>query len=289
MKVDIQEITIPRRTNTPATILRIRLVYQNDDVLDSLPYVFILPGGPGANHSYYTEYDCLQSKANLVYYDPRGCGLSDKGALSTYTMNNYIDDLHEIKNILQLKTCILLGKSYGAMCALGYALRYPKDVQKLILAAGMPSYQCLKKAKSNVMARGTTEQQQICEPLWRGEFKDDAHIAAYFKIMGSMYSWKTRNNSGINRLEPQYPFAFEPLNEGFKNHLWKFDYTQQLKSIKCPTLILVGEEDWITDPIYSQEMASSIPSSLLHVFKNADHAMELDVPDLFFNTIGNFL
>ena len=52
---------------------------------------------------------------------------------------------------------------------------------------------------------------------------------------------------------PKYRFCYEAANEGFRNHFWKFDYTHQLCNIHCPTLILVGEEDWICDPKCSKK------------------------------------
>ena len=42
-------------------------------------------------------------------------------------------------------------------------------------------------------------------------------------------------------------------------------------------------------PNAQKKMASLIPNSRLHVFKNADHALESDVPDLFFNAIATFI
>ena len=290
MITDIQEILIPARaSNSPETHLRVRLAYRNEKALETLPYVFILPGGPGANHSYYLDYDCLYEVANLIYYDPRGCGLSDEGDSLTYTMDNYIDDLQVIKTSLKLGSVILLGKSYGAMCALGYTLRYPDEVSQLILAAGAPTYQFINTAQSNLDTRGTSEQQQICCDLWKGNFTNDEHMAEYFKIMASMYSWMIRHNEPVHRIAPTHRFSFEALNEGFGKQFGKFNYIKQLGDIHCPTLILVGEEDWVTDPKYSEEMAALIPNSTLHVLKNSDHAMEFDVADLFFNTIINFI
>lgn len=289
MQSDIKEIEIPARADAPPTRIRVRRVYKVEAALKTAPYVFILPGGPGANHSYYFDYDCLSKVANLIYYDPRGCGLSDEGDRSSYNINNYINDLHVIKEFLQLESFILLGKSYGAMCALGYALRFPNDVEKLIVAAGVATYEFTKTAKENLFSRGTQEQQLICQSLWQGHIKNDEHMAEYFKIMASMYSWKKRNEQPIDRPESTHRFSFEALNEGFSNQFSLFDYTCQLNDIQCPTLILVGQEDWITDPIYSKEMAEKIPNSALHIFKNSDHAMESDVPELFFNTIINFI
>lgn len=68
-----------------------------------------------------------------------------------------------------------------------------------------------------------------------------------------------------------------------------FNFEHQLHEIKCNTLILVGEEDWITDKKHSQMMADSILESKLIIFPKSDHSMESDVPDLFFKAIRDFV
>lgn len=289
MQTQIKEIQIPARLGVAQTCLRVRVVVNEENTIEKKLYVFILPGGPGSNHSFYLDYDCLSEVANLVYYDPRGCGLSDTGDPATYNMENYINDLQIIVQHLQLDSIILLGKSYGAMCALGYALRFPNDVKKLVLAAGVPSYNFIKTAQANLLARGTQEQQQICQNLWNGLIQNDTDMDDFFKIMGTMYSWKKRNKQIVNRIESTHRFSFEALNQGFANQFGYFNYVNDLKILFCPTLILVGEEDWITDPIYSREMSEKIPNSSLKVFQKADHAMESDVPEQYFDTIKEYI
>lgn len=289
MHIQIKAIEIPARLGVPKTCLHVRIVSNEEKTLSKKPYLFILPGGPGSNHSFYFSYDCLSEVANLVYYDPRGCGLSDTGDVTTYNMENYINDLQIVNQYLQLDSIILLGKSYGAMCALGYALRFPNDVKKLILAAGVPSYNFIKTARENILARGTEEQQQIFEKLCDGLIKNDAEMDEYFKIMGTMYSWKKRNNQIVNRIEPTHRFSYEALNQGFANQFGRFNYIDSLKNLTCQTLILVGKDDWITDPKYSQKMANEIPNSVLKIFANADHAMESDVPEQYFKAIKHFV
>ncbi len=234
------------------------------------------------------DYDRLYEVANLLYYDPRGCGLSDEGDILTYNMENYLDDLHVINTSLQLDDVILLGKPYGAMCALGYTLRYPQDVSKLILAAGGDELQFYGDCQIKPSFKGNARAKKF-RVLWDGCIKNNEHMSEYTRVMASMYSWKIRHHQVVERIAPRHRFCYEALNEGFRNHFWKFDYTHQLCNIHCPTLILAGEEDWICDPKYSKKMAGLIPNSCLQVFKNADHALESDVPDLFFNAITTFI
>ncbi|CAM3051763.1 alpha/beta hydrolase [Legionella steigerwaltii] len=282
-------IDIPTRDNAPETRLHIRIVCEKEENLDKMPYVFMLPGGPGANHSHYKDYECLCTTGNMVFIDPRGCGLSDKQEPSSYTMDNYIQDIEEIRKHLDLEKIVLLGKSYGAMCALGYTLAYPGHVSSLVLAAGSPSFRNLESARLNVEKRGSLAQQKACELLWEGNFKSDEELDHFFDVMDSMYSWKKRHNLPVSRPAPDYIFAHEPLNQGFGGFLRTFNYEDRLHEIACKTLILVGEEDWITDKRHSEFMASRIPDNQFIVFPNADHSMESDVPEAFFSSIHSFL
>ncbi|MGQ3889024.1 alpha/beta fold hydrolase [Legionella sp. CNM-1927-20] len=282
-------LLVPARKNAPKAKLYVRIVAENENSLDSKPYIFMLPGGPGANHSHYKAYECLSSIGNVVFFDPRGCGLSDKNLPTTYNMDNYIKDVEEIRKQLNLGQIILLGKSYGAMCALGYTLENPQYVAKLILAAGSPSYRNLKDAEEYIQSFGSKEQQLICKKLWSGTFANDEEVNDYFDKMDTMYSWKKRHNFPTQSPKADYPFAHAPLNEGFSNFLRTFDYEDRLGEVSCPTLILVGEEDWITNKKHSIIMANKIPNSKLIIFNNADHAMELDAPEVFFKSIENFV
>lgn len=284
-----KNIRIPARPGAEETTLHIKIVAENEQSLTKKPYLFILPGGPGANHSHYKDYECLRNSANLVFYDPRGCGLSAKGTPASYTMDNYIQDLDIIRQHLGLNAIQLLGKSYGAMCALGYAIRFPQVVTHLVAAAGSPSYRTLESAKQHIAMHANEEQKLVCDTLFNGAFKDQVEMDHYFEVMASYYSYKKRNNIPTSRPKPEYPFSFEPLNLGFSNFLSYFDYENLLLTIQCKTLVLVGEEDWITSKVQSIKIADNIPDAKLIIFEHADHSMEEDVPELYFGEIRKFI
>lgn len=282
-------VDIPARENAQETTLHIRIVSETEGDLEKKPYIFMLPGGPGANHSHYKDYECLRSTGNIVFIDPRGCGLSDKQDPLFYTMQNYILDIDDIRKYLNLEKIILLGKSYGAMCALGYTLDFATHVSSLVLAAGSPSYKLIETARHNVEQRGTLAQQKVCEQLWAGSFASDEEVDKFFDVMDGMYSWKKRHSIPVSRPAADYVFSYEPLNRGFGDFMRTFNYEDRLHEVTCKTLILVGEEDWITDKVHSELMASRIPNNQFIVFSNADHSMESDVPEEFFASINSFV
>ena len=68
----------------------------------------------------------------------------------------------------------------------------------------------------------------------------------------------------------------------------EYDVSGRLHEVKCPTLIVCGAEDWVTDPVHSKEMAAAIKMSQLKIYQNCDHSIESDAPDQFFADIREF-
>lgn len=57
------------------------------------------------------------------------------------------------------------------------------------------------------------------------------------------------------------------------------DSRAMLPSLDLPTLIGVGEEDWMTPPEESRRLHASIPHSRLHVFTRCGHLPPLEKPE----------
>src|ERR1700733_13027683 len=99
-------------------------------------------------------------------------------------------DIEALRKHLGLQRICILGTSYGGVVAQGYAIRYPQNVDKLILVVTAPSYRFLAEAKQAVLKRGNRQQIAICQHLWNGTFKNHKHVTQFFKAMDSLYSNK---------------------------------------------------------------------------------------------------
>jgi pimeloyl-ACP methyl ester carboxylesterase len=62
-----------------------------------------------------------------------------------------------------------------------------------------------------------------------------------------------------------------------------------LKSIKVPTLVVVGEEDTITPPRESKQLVDGIPSAELCIIEKAGHFPMLEQPTAFNPILRKFL
>lgn len=254
------------------------------------PVLFLLHGGPGGDHLRFKQHSLeLQDVAQLVFIDHRGCGRSKKTKASDYTLENNIEDIEALRKHLGLKKICIQGTSYGGIVAQGYAIRYPKHVEKLILAVTAPSYRFVDDAKAILQQRATPEQLAFCEHLWHGTFKNSKQVENFFKVMESLYSNQAKKRKQSRKPTSQTVWSHEALNMGFGGFLQTFDFIPKLKKISAPTLILAGQDDWICSPNQSKIIASHIPNSKLKIFKNASHAIAVDAHEAYIKEISRFL
>lgn len=254
------------------------------------PVVFMLHGGPGGDHLRFKQHSLeLQDVAQLIFIDHRGCGQSKKTKQSDYTLENNIEDIEALRQHLGLEQISILGTSYGGIVAQGYAIRYPKKMDKLILVVTTPSYRFIDEAKQILNARGNPKQIAISEHLWSGSFKSHAHTMQFFKHMNPLYSVVAKKSRKNTLSKSKTIWNYEAFNEGFGGFLRTFDFIPTLKKIRCPTLILAGQDDWICNPKQSNVIAQHIPHAQLKIFKKCGHALSVDAHDRYIKVVKHFL
>ena len=254
------------------------------------PVLFLLHGGPGGDHaSFKTQLNELRDVAQLVYVDHRGSGRSKPADPTTYTLDHNIDDVEALREYLGLERISILGSSYGGIVAQGYAIRYGDRLANLVLVATTPSYRFMEDAKDIVRERGTADQIRVCEEwLWDGAFQSQEQLHEFYKVMGPMYSRAfdpEKFEEGWRRGRRN----FEQTNRGFGGFLRTFDFTDELREITSPTLVIGGAHDWICPPQHSQVIAERIPRAHLKIFAHSAHAIAQDEPAAFLAAVRGFL
>lgn len=71
--------------------------------------------------------------------------------------------------------------------------------------------------------------------------------------------------------------------------VWLADQRDRLSSIAVPTLVLVGDEDRITPPSLSQELAAGIAGARMEIIHQSGHLANLEQPDDFNRIVDEFL
>jgi len=71
--------------------------------------------------------------------------------------------------------------------------------------------------------------------------------------------------------------------------VWLADQRDRAAEIDVPTLILVGDEDGITPPALSQELARIVPGSRVEIIERSGHLANAEQPAAFNMAIESFL
>ena len=253
------------------------------------PVLFLLHGGPGGDHaSFKTSSAALRDVAQVVYVDHRGSGRSAAGDPAEYTLDNNIDDLDALREYLGLPRISVLGSSYGGMVAQGYALRYPERLANLVLVCTAPSFRFIDDARRYVAEQGTPEQVRVCQRLWDANFENLEQLREFYEIMGPMYS-TTHKPEEFEASWKRGIRSVLPLNRGFGDFLRTFDFTEQLREIRCPTLVIGAAHDWICAPRHSRIIAERIPRAHLKIFANSGHSLASDENEAYLRVVRGFL
>jgi proline iminopeptidase len=286
------KIKIPQRANTPETFLWAETMTQEGDMSPigrNRDVMLVAPGGPGGNHTVYDEIkDELFKYADLILFDPRGCGASDPSAAEYCTIDHYRDDIEAIRKHFCLEKIILFGGSYGSMASLGYAVKYQDKLEKLILSGGAPSFQFIDLAKQNLKERGTEDQIRVGEKLFSGKFKSTQEFDEFYKIMAPLYSYRFHPEDSVPTTKSKIPYNIDITNFGFADFLAKFNYEPYLENVSCDTLIIFGKNDWINDPSLAELMAKKIANSTLVLLDECGHFIWRDQKDKFFAELQRF-
>ena len=104
-----------------------------------IPLVLI-NGGPGGTHHYFHPwFSRAKDYARVIYYDQRGCGLSDfEAGEEGYSVEQAVADLDALRRALGVDKWVILGYSYGGFLGQLYTLRHPENVAGLILLGALP-------------------------------------------------------------------------------------------------------------------------------------------------------
>lgn len=255
------------------------------------PTALLVHGGPGADHSNMkATHRPLTADMQLVFFDQRGHGRSDRDTIERCDMDQAVEDLEALRRYLGLGPIVSIGGSYGGMVAMAHAARYPDSVAKLILSATAAHHGLLDRAHAIVSEIGNAEQVAMLRAMTDGDLDTDEKVAAYFRVMAPLYSRYLAQNTGGS------PASGAIMNHAIARHAFgpggfmqSFDLRGELHRITAPTLILAGRHDFVCAPEFSEELHALIKGSQLEVFDSSAHLISTDEPNRYIATISNFV
>jgi len=226
--------------------------------------LLVLHGGPGFDHQILMPYiGKLGLYHKVIQYDQRGSGLS-KGPVDATSINihNFVEDIEIIRKRLNIDKLNLVGVSWGGILAMFYSIKYPENLNSLILFSTAASSELLYKMYPAMNKNRTPEDDELIKSISKSE--------------------------GFQRKDPE-------ILEKFYRTFCKAQFVDQslaskinMTVINCPTLIMHGKKDPL--PLEAAEkIHSMIPNSELIIFNNSGHWIFIEEEDKFYKTVNEFL
>jgi len=119
-------------------------------------------------------------------------------------------------------------------------------------------------------------------------FKNDEEFRLVMFALAPLYSESYDAYRGLQScLHTKY--RSKSHNDLYSEEEKYFDYRESLKTLEIPTLIIVGEKDWICPPDQSKMINSLIKNSEYFEVENANHSVHLEQKQLVLSKIISFL
>ena len=210
-------------------------------------------------------------------------------------MERFAEEVEAVRRGLGLDRVHLLGQSWGGFLAIEYMLGRPTGVQSLILASTSASMRQFTQEASRLvdeLPRDARETIRRCEA--EGATASPEYQAAcqvfYQRHLCRLDPWpEPLLRSVVNLTQtPVYAVMNGPSEFTVTGNLRDWDRTARLGEIAAPTLITVGRYDEL--PIAcAQTLHAGISNSTLRLFENSSHMAHLEEPELFAQTLREFL
>jgi proline-specific peptidase len=261
--------------------------------------MILLNGGPGFSHEYLEPLQALADRYQLVFFDQRGTGASDKADARSYTIDSNVEDVEQVRRQLDLGQCAIFGHSWGGMLAQAYILKYPQNVSKLVLADTFSSITDLNATFARMRSSLPPDLQAVCEKYERqGLYSEgDRYPDEYQAALDVAYEPVTISVPPPTCLQDMFTkVAYdvyrvmwgEASEFRITGTLAVFNAEPRLGEIQVPTLVIVGASDMPTLAM-AGKTARLIPGATLEVFEQSRHFPFYEEPDKFMAVMRQFL
>lgn len=256
----------------------VQIFYKDWGLKTAQPIVFH-HGWPLSSDDWDTQMLYFVGKGfRVVAHDRRGHGRSTQVS-DGHDMDHYAADVSALVEYLDLRNAIHIGHSTGGGEATRYVARYGKDrVAKLVLICGVPP----------LMLKTATNPEGLPIEVFDGLRKELGANRSkfYFDLAsGPFYGF---NRPGVVPSQPViWNWWRQGMMGGAKAHhdgikaFSETDFTEDLKIIDIPTLVMHGDDDQIVPIVASAPLSEKLlMNGTLKIYRRLPHGMATTHADI---------
>jgi pimeloyl-ACP methyl ester carboxylesterase len=250
------------------------------------PTLICMHGGPGFDHTgFKPAFSQLADIAQIVYYDHRGHGRSDRRPREEWTLDTWADDIVRLCDALGIEKPIVLGQSFGGMVAQKYVARHPEHPGKVVISSTSPRW-VLERKLVEFEKRGGARAREVAQAYWRDPSRETFQV--YWDECRNLYN--TRPNPDPQSGE-RTTMNVDILLDFAAGEIQTMDLAPGLANARCPVLVMAGDEDPICPLIDAQEIVAALPKEWVRFarFPNVGHGAWRDDPQAAFAVLREFI
>lgn len=260
------------------------------------PPLLLVHGGRDHARNWDWVARALRDEYRVIAPDLRGHGDSDWSIGGQYTLPEYVLDLAQLIDVLDLAPLRIMAHSMGAAVSLQYAGVYPEKVHKLVAIEGM-------KVPDEVERLMESEIWESMRRWIEGVKASSRRTARRYATIDQAAERMQEENPHLSAVQARHLTVHGVARNEDGTFSWKFDYNarplfpQRLDRqgrarlwgrITCPTLLVHGAESWHGDPS-ADGRADHIPNATVEGFEGAGHWVHHDQLDRFLEVSRAFL
>ena len=261
------------------------------------PLIWI-EGGPGFwAHLGRPDVALLADRFRCHLVNAPGCGRTSSPDLpTTYDLASHVRFFDEVRAALGFEAVTLMGHSWGGLVALASAIAFPDRIRRLIVVDGYAGDASVDPAQAEAEQEAAFDR--IRDRPWFTEAAD-----AQLETMPT-------EAEQIEHFDPAWPLYFaHPESEAARHHVgrlrrevrwnldalraWepepRIDLRPDLAGVACPTLVVVGEHDFVCGPVWNRPIAEGIAGARLAVIPGVGHMPQYEAPEEFRRIVHDWL
>ncbi|NTV98657.1 MAG: alpha/beta fold hydrolase [Chlorobiaceae bacterium] len=241
------------------------------------PTLFLLHAFPLSSEMWKPQLYAL-GRAGWRVIAPNVYGVEGSGEKPEWNFTDYAHELALLMDDLEIEKASIIGLSMGGYQAFEFYRHYPERAVSLVLC--------------DTRAEGDTPQARE----QRGEFMKGVETAGAEEAVRRMVPNFFSGEAYISKQElPRETMEIirrqsaEVINAAMRAIRERADSSPMLSSIRCPVLVMCGEEDRMTPPGTAEDISVRIRGSRLVILGGAGHISNMEQPDVFNRALLEFL
>lgn len=239
----------------------------------------------------------LGDRYRVIAYDLAGLGRSEPPVDKVLAMERFAEDLRTVLAETAPSQAILVGHSIGGMILQTFAAAYPQVMGSQVVGMVLENTTPVDPSKTTILGRALHAAQPVLRPVMRL----DIALSPLVKLM----NWQSYLSGWTHLAMRVGGFGARPTRAQLeqvslaatrnapaiqaKGNVAMMDWTgADLRALRVPTLVFIGERDIVTVPSAGETIAVEAPGAVPMRIARGGHLAPLDLAEAYNAAIERF-